>query len=80
LVATAGALAAGGRVYAGGSPKANRCMDIEIQVLPGDRRGNWRIDLYGPCTEYERLGRTVGTDAGNAPADPQLRRVAGCPE
>ena len=77
LIATAGALAAGDGVYAGGSPKANRYMDIELQVLPGDRRANWRIDVYGPCTEYERLGRTVGTDAGDTPTDPQLRISGG---
>ncbi len=67
------ALAAGGPVYAGGSPKATRHMDIEIQVAPGGRRANWRIDVFGPCTENEQLGRTVGTDAGNTPPDPQLR-------
>jgi hypothetical protein len=73
-VATAGALAtAGGRVYAGGSRKANRFMDIDLQVLAGDRRANWRIDVYGPCTGNLRLGRTVGTDAGNTPSDPRLR-------
>jgi hypothetical protein len=73
-VATAGALAtAGGRVYAGGSRKANRFMDIELQVLAGGRRANWRIDVYGPCTGNLRLGRTVGTDAGNTPSDPRLR-------
>ena len=70
---TAGALAAGGHVYAGGSRKADRYMDIELQVLAGGRRANWRIDVYGPCTENLRLGRTVGTDAGNTPQDPQLR-------
>ena len=32
---------------------------------------------YGPCTEYEHLGRTVGTDAGNTPQDPQLRISGG---
>ena len=48
-------------------------MDIEIQVVPGGRRANWRIDVFGPCTENEQLGRTVGTDAGNTPPDPQLR-------
>ncbi|HTT27906.1 MAG TPA: hypothetical protein VMG37_05820 [Solirubrobacteraceae bacterium] len=77
LIATAGASAAGGPVYAGGSPKANRYMDIEIQVLAGGRRANWRIDVYGPCTENERLGRTVGTDAGNTPSDPRLRINSG---
>jgi hypothetical protein len=52
-------------------------MDIAIQVLSAGRRGNWRIDVYGPCTENERLGRTVGTDAGSTPPDPQLRIKAG---
>ena len=73
LVASISALAAGSPVYAGGSRKANRYMDIEIQVLSGGRRANWRIDVFGPCTENLRLGRTVGTDAGNTPQDPQLR-------
>jgi hypothetical protein len=77
LVGTAGAAAAGGPVYAGGSPKADRYMDIEIQVLAGGRRANWRIDVYGPCTEHESLGRTVGTDAGGTPPDPQLRISGG---
>jgi hypothetical protein len=59
-------------VYAGGTPRANRYMDITIQVLRGGRSANWRIDVYGPCTEHERMGRTVGTDAGNTPPDPRL--------
>jgi hypothetical protein len=73
LVANMTALAAGSPVYAGGSRKANRYMDIELHVVTGGHRANWRIDVYGPCTEYEHLGRTVGTDAGNTPQDPQLR-------
>ena len=73
LVVSMTALAAGSPVYAGGSRKANRYMDIELQVLPGGHRANWRIDVYGPCTENLHLGRTVGTDAGNTPQDPQLR-------
>jgi hypothetical protein len=64
-------------VYDGGSRKANRYMDIELQVLPSGHRANWRIDVFGPCTENERLGRTVGTDAGNTPPDPQLRISGG---
>ena len=52
-------------------------MDIEIQVLSAGRRANWRIDVFGPCTENLRLGRTVGTDAGNTPQDPQLRISGG---
>src|ERR1700733_7417762 len=73
LVVSMSALAASSPVYAGGSRKANRYMDIELQVLPGGRRANWRIDVFGPCTENERLGRTVGTDAGNTPQDPRVR-------
>jgi hypothetical protein len=72
LVVSMSALAAGSSVYAGRSRKANRYMDIELQVLPGGRRANWRIDVFGPCTENLRLGRTVGTDAGNTPQDPRL--------
>jgi hypothetical protein len=77
LVVSMSALAAGSPVYAGGSRKANRYMDIEIQVLPRGHRANWRIDVFGPCTENLRLGRTVGTDAGNTPQDPQLRISGG---
>ncbi len=73
LVVSMSALAAGSPVYAGGSRKANRYMDIEPQVLSGGHRADWRIDVFGPCTENLRLGRTVGTDAGNTPQDPQLR-------
>ena len=64
-------------MYAGGSRRANRHMDITIQVLPGGRRANWRVDVFGPCTEHLRLGRTVGTDAGNTPQDPRLRLAGG---
>jgi hypothetical protein len=53
-------------------PEGQPLHDIEIQVS-GGRRVNWRIDVFGPCTENLRLGRTVGTDAGNTPQDPQLR-------
>jgi hypothetical protein len=48
-------------------------MDITIQVLGGGHRARWRIDVFAPCTEHERLGRTVGTDAGNTPPDRRLR-------
>src|ERR1700733_1252904 len=65
------ALAASG-VYSGGSPKRTRYMDITIQVLAGGHRANWRVDVFGPCTENEQLGRTVGTDAGNTPPDRRL--------
>jgi hypothetical protein len=64
-------------VYAGASRRANRHMDITIQVLAGEKRANWRVDVFGPCTEHLRLGRTVGTDAGNTPQDPQLRLTGG---
>lgn len=77
LLAAAVALAARSGVYKGGSRPANRHMDIAIQILGGGKRANWRIDVYGPCTEHERLGRTVGTDAGSTPPDPQLRIKAG---
>ncbi len=50
FVVSMSALAAGSPVYAGGSRKANRYMDIEIQVLSRGHRANWRIDVYGPCT------------------------------
>lgn len=70
---TVSALAAGSRVYTGGSRKANRYMDIQLQVLPGGTRANWRIDVFGPCTEHERLARTIGTDAGATPPDPRLQ-------
>jgi hypothetical protein len=33
--------------------------------------------VFGPCTENDRLGRTVGTDAGNTPPNPQLKVHAG---
>ena len=75
VLATSGAgaaLAATG-VYSGGSRKATRYMDITIEVLSGGRSANWRVDVYGPCTENEQLGRTVGTDAGNTPPDRRLR-------
>jgi hypothetical protein len=68
----AGAALAAGGVYAGGSPNATRYMDITIQVLSGGRSANWRVDVFGPCTENEHLGRTVGTDAGNTPPDRRL--------
>ena len=64
-------------VYTGGSKPGNRHMDIALQILKGGHRANWRIDVYGPCTEHEQLSRTVGTDAGNSPPDPQLRIHAG---
>jgi hypothetical protein len=48
-------------------------MDITIQVLGGGHGARWRIDVFGPCTEHERLRRTVGTDAGNTPPDRRLR-------
>ncbi len=72
LVGAASAFAATG-VFAGGSPKATRHMDIAIQVLANGRRANWRIDVFGPCTEDDQLSRTVGTDAGNTPPDRPLR-------
>jgi hypothetical protein len=72
LVGASAALGAAG-VYAGDSPKATRHMDITIQVLSGGRRANWRIDVFGPCTEDDQLSRTVGTDAGNTPPDRPLR-------
>jgi hypothetical protein len=72
LVASMSALAAGSPVYAGGSRKASRYMDIELQVVHSGRRANWRIDVFAPCTEDLHLGRTVGTDAGNTPQDPRL--------
>jgi hypothetical protein len=52
-------------------------MDITIQVLRGSRRAKWRVDVFGPCTEHLRLGRTVGTDAGNIPQDPRLHLRGG---
>lgn len=52
-------------------------MDITIQVLTGGRSANWRVDVFGPCTENEQLGRTVGTDAGNTPPDRRIRIRAG---
>jgi hypothetical protein len=70
------AFGAGG-VYAGGSPKAMRYMDITIQVLAGGHSANWRVDVFGPCTEDDHLGRTVGTDAGNTPPDRRLRITDG---
>jgi hypothetical protein len=73
LTGSAGAVISGSHVYAGGSRKAARYMDIELQVLAGGSRANWRLDVYGPCTEHERLGRSIGTDVGNTPPDPQLR-------
>ncbi|MBV9605150.1 MAG: hypothetical protein JO027_08585 [Solirubrobacterales bacterium] len=77
-IAAAGAAAAvAPGVYAGRSPRAVRHMDIELQVLPGDRRANWRVDVFGPCTEHLTMGRTVGTDAGNTPQDPRLRLSGG---
>lgn len=71
------ALAVTSGVYDGASRPGNRHMDIAIQVTDGGRRANWRIDVYGPCTENERLGRTVGTDAGSTPPDPRLRITSG---
>jgi hypothetical protein len=73
-VTAAVAMAVTPGVYKGGSrTPANRYMDIQLQVLRGSRRANWRIDVSGPCTENERLGRTVGTDAGSSPPDPRLK-------
>lgn len=70
--ASAGTALAASGVYSGGSPKRTRYMDITIQVLAGGHRANWRVDVFGPCTENEQLGRTVGTDAGNTPPDRRL--------
>ncbi len=51
-------------------------MDIEIQVLRGGSRANWRIDVFGPCIRSDtQLDRTVGTDSGGG--DKQLEIRAG---
>lgn len=76
-VASATVAFASASVYAGGSPKATRYMDITIQVLSSGRSANWRIDVFGPCTEDDQLSRTVGTDAGNTPPDRRLRLRGG---
>ena len=59
-------------VYSGGSPKGVRHMDIMLGLVDGGRKADWRVDVFGPCTENDSLGRTVGTDAGNTPPNPPL--------
>jgi hypothetical protein len=76
-LASAGVAIAAARVYSGGTPKANRYMDISFQLVDAGRKANWRVDVFGPCTENDRLSRTVGTDAGNTPPNPQLHVHAG---
>jgi hypothetical protein len=76
LLVTGVAVAVAPGIYAGGTPKAKRYMDIAIQVLRGDRRANWRIDVFGPCMHSDdQLDRTVGTDSGGG--DKQLRITSG---
>jgi hypothetical protein len=49
-------------------------MDIAIKMLHSDRRADWRVDVYAPCSVSEySMGTTVGTDAGSVPPDPQIR-------
>ncbi len=52
-------------------------MDISFQLVDAGRKANWRVDVFGPCTENDRLSRTVGTDAGNTPPNPRLNLHAG---
>lgn len=74
LVLAAAAAAVTPGVHAGRTPKAARYMDIAIQVLGGDKRANWRIDVFGPCIHSDdQLDRTVGTDSGGGDKELQIR-------